>query len=48
MSGRVRNCLTVDVEVVANEARAIPISCGISTSLAFGGNNAALVMKRFD
>jgi 3-oxoacyl-(acyl-carrier-protein) synthase len=34
--------------VVANDARQVAISCGISTSLAFGGNNAALVMKRFD
>jgi 3-oxoacyl-[acyl-carrier-protein] synthase II len=35
-----------DVDVVANEARRIPISCGLSTSLAFGGNDAALVMRR--
>jgi len=37
-----------DVDVVANEARAVAISCGISTSLAFGGNDAALVMRRVD
>ena len=37
-----------DVDVVANAAREIPIRCGVSTSLAFGGNNAALVMRRFD
>jgi 3-oxoacyl-[acyl-carrier-protein] synthase II len=37
-----------DIDVVANDARQVAISCGISTSLAFGGNNAALVMKRFD
>ncbi len=37
-----------DVDVVANEARRLPISCGISTSLAFGGNDAALVMRRVD
>jgi 3-oxoacyl-[acyl-carrier-protein] synthase II len=37
-----------DLDVVANEAREVPVSCGISTSLAFGGNDAALVMKRFD
>jgi 3-oxoacyl-[acyl-carrier-protein] synthase II len=35
-----------DVDVVANEARRVPISCGVSTSLAFGGNDAALVMRR--
>ena len=33
-----------NVDVVANEARRLPISCGISTSLAFGGNDAALVL----
>lgn len=35
-----------DVDIVANEARDARPSCGISTSLAFGGNNAALVMRR--
>jgi 3-oxoacyl-[acyl-carrier-protein] synthase II len=35
-----------DVDIVANETRELPISCGVSISLAFGGNNAALVMKR--
>jgi 3-oxoacyl-[acyl-carrier-protein] synthase II len=35
-----------DVDVVANEARRVPIACGVSTSLAFGGNDAALVMRR--
>jgi 3-oxoacyl-[acyl-carrier-protein] synthase II len=35
-----------DVEIVANEARALPMSCGVSISLAFGGNDAALVMRR--
>lgn len=34
-----------DVDVVANEARRVPIACGVSTSLAFGGNDAALVMR---
>ena len=34
-----------DVDVVANEARRMPIACGVSTSLAFGGNDAALVMR---
>ncbi len=35
-----------DVDIVANEAREVPIACGLSISLAFGGNNAALVMRR--
>jgi 3-oxoacyl-[acyl-carrier-protein] synthase II len=34
-----------DVDVVANEARQVRVSCGVSTSLAFGGNDAALVMR---
>jgi 3-oxoacyl-[acyl-carrier-protein] synthase II len=34
------------VDVVANEARRMPLACGVSTSLAFGGNDAALVMTR--
>jgi 3-oxoacyl-[acyl-carrier-protein] synthase II len=37
-----------DVDVVANEARQVTVSCGVSTSLAFGGNDAALVMRRMD
>jgi 3-oxoacyl-[acyl-carrier-protein] synthase II len=36
------------VDVVANTAREVPVACGVSTSLAFGGNDAALVMKRFE
>jgi 3-oxoacyl-[acyl-carrier-protein] synthase II len=35
-----------DIDIVANQAREVPISCGLSISLAFGGNNAALVMRR--
>ena len=35
-----------DVDVVANAAREMPLACGISISLAFGGNDAALVMRR--
>ena len=35
-----------DVDVVANQPRETPIACGVSISLAFGGNNAALVMRR--
>ena len=34
------------LDVVANSARQVDIACGVSTSLAFGGNNAALVMRR--
>jgi 3-oxoacyl-[acyl-carrier-protein] synthase II len=35
-----------DVAVVANEAREQRVRCGVSTSLAFGGNDAALLMRR--
>lgn len=34
------------LDIVANQARELPVSCGISTSLAFGGNDSALVMRR--
>jgi 3-oxoacyl-[acyl-carrier-protein] synthase II len=33
------------LDVVANQARHLRVSCGISTSLAFGGNDSALVMR---
>ena len=33
-----------EVDVVANTPREVPVRCGVSTSLAFGGNDAALVM----
>jgi 3-oxoacyl-[acyl-carrier-protein] synthase II len=33
-----------DVDIVANHAREQRVRCGVSTSLAFGGNDAALVM----
>ena len=33
------------VDVVANQSRAVPVRCGLSISLAFGGNDAAIVMK---
>jgi 3-oxoacyl-[acyl-carrier-protein] synthase II len=36
------------VDVVANTARTQPVRCGISASLAFGGNDAAIVMRRAD
>jgi 3-oxoacyl-[acyl-carrier-protein] synthase II len=34
------------IDVVANESRAQNVTCGLSTSLAFGGNDAALVLRR--
>jgi 3-oxoacyl-[acyl-carrier-protein] synthase II len=34
-----------DVDVVANEAREMRITCALSTSLAFGGNDAAVVLR---
>src|SRR5207302_2076026 len=34
-----------EVDIVANEPREAPVKCAISTSLAFGGNDAALVMR---
>ena len=34
------------VNVVANRSRSHEVRCGISTSLAFGGNDAAIVMRR--
>ena len=34
------------LDVVPNQARAWPVRCGLSTSLAFGGNDAAVVMRR--
>jgi 3-oxoacyl-[acyl-carrier-protein] synthase II len=35
------------LDVVPNEAREQTVRCGISTSLAFGGNDSALVMRAF-
>jgi 3-oxoacyl-[acyl-carrier-protein] synthase II len=37
-----------DIDVVANDAREVQVSCGVSTSLAFGGNDGALVMRRYE
>jgi 3-oxoacyl-[acyl-carrier-protein] synthase II len=34
------------LDVVANDAREMRVSCAVSTSLAFGGNDAAVVMRR--
>ena len=36
------------LDVVPNEARRQKVRCGLSTSLAFGGNDAALVMRRIE
>ena len=32
------------IDIVANTARSQPVRCGVSTSLGFGGNDAALVI----
>jgi 3-oxoacyl-[acyl-carrier-protein] synthase II len=34
------------LDVVPNVARSVDVRCGVSTSLAFGGNDAALVMRK--
>jgi 3-oxoacyl-[acyl-carrier-protein] synthase II len=34
-----------DLDVVANQPREVRVRCGVSTSLAFGGNDSALVMR---
>jgi 3-oxoacyl-[acyl-carrier-protein] synthase II len=36
------------LDVVPNQAREVRVRCGLSTSLAFGGNDAALVMRRVE
>jgi 3-oxoacyl-[acyl-carrier-protein] synthase II len=36
------------LDVVANEPREQPVRCGLSTSLAFGGNDSAVVVTAFD
>ena len=36
------------LDVVAHEAREAKVDCGVSISVAFGGNDAALVMRRVD
>ncbi len=33
------------VDVVANEARAARVRCGVSTSLGFGGNDSAVLLR---
>ena len=34
-----------EVDVVANQARAQKVRCAVSTSLGFGGNDSAIVMR---
>ncbi|MEP6592184.1 MAG: beta-ketoacyl-[acyl-carrier-protein] synthase family protein [Acidobacteriota bacterium] len=34
------------VDVVANQAREVRVECAVSTSLAFGGNDSVLVLRR--
>jgi 3-oxoacyl-[acyl-carrier-protein] synthase II len=36
------------LDVVPNDAREAHVACGLSTSLAFGGNDSALILKRLD
>jgi 3-oxoacyl-(acyl-carrier-protein) synthase len=36
----------IDLDVIANEARAAEVEYAISNSFAFGGLNAALVVRR--
>jgi 3-oxoacyl-[acyl-carrier-protein] synthase II len=36
-----------DLDYVPNQARAVPVKTALSTSFGFGGQNAALVMRRF-
>ena len=36
------------VDIVANTARDMPVRCVVSTSLAFGGNDAAIVLRSIE
>ena len=36
------------LDIVAKEARETNVNCGVSISVAFGGNDAALVMRRVE
>ncbi len=37
-----------NLDIVANDARELRVRCGVSTSLAFGGNDSALVLTTVD
>jgi 3-oxoacyl-[acyl-carrier-protein] synthase II len=37
-----------DLDYVPNRAREMPVKTALSTSFGFGGQNAALVLRRFD
>ncbi len=36
------------INIVSNEARETPVRCGVSTSLGFGGNDSAIVLRSFE
>jgi len=36
-----------DLDYVPNNAREMPVRTGLTTSFGFGGQNAALVLRRF-
>ena len=36
------------IDVVANQPRETRVCCGVSTSLGFGGNDSAIVMRALD
>jgi 3-oxoacyl-[acyl-carrier-protein] synthase II len=36
------------VDVVANQPRETPVRCAVSTSLGFGGNDSAIVLRALD
>jgi 3-oxoacyl-[acyl-carrier-protein] synthase II len=40
-----RTDLECGLDIVANTPREVPVRCGVSTSLAFGGNDAVVVMR---
>jgi 3-oxoacyl-[acyl-carrier-protein] synthase II len=35
------------VDVVANQPREVRVRCAVSTSLGFGGNDSAIVLRAF-
>jgi 3-oxoacyl-(acyl-carrier-protein) synthase len=38
----------LDLNIVANEARAAVVSTAVSNSFGFGGTNASIIMRRFE